>query len=89
MKEGFRSTLFLSSSKLSFAVSQFNTIYIRNIYPLFFENTLLAHSSTRNILGLSFTKNLNWKLYIPTVAKSTSLNLHGLYRPFFFSLSNP
>ncbi len=35
-----------------------------NSYPLFFDNTQLSPSSTLNILGLSFTQNLNWKLHI-------------------------
>ncbi len=51
-----------------------------NSYPLFFENTQLSHSSTLNILDLSFTQNLNWKLHISSLTKSASSKLGVLYR---------
>ena len=49
-------------------------------YPLFFNDTQLSPSSTLNILGLSFTKNLNWKLHISSLAKSASMKLGVLWR---------
>ncbi len=51
-----------------------------NSYPLFFNNTQLSPSSTLNILGLSFTQNLNWKLHISSLTKSASSKLGILYR---------
>ncbi len=51
---------------------------IPNSYPLFFDNTQLSPSSTLNILGLSFTQNLNWKLHI------SSLSLNQLPRSWAF-----
>ena len=56
-------------------------------YPLFFNDTQLSPSSTLNILGLSFTKNLNWKFHISTLAKSASMKLGVLcrLRQFFSS----
>ncbi|XP_050710739.1 uncharacterized protein LOC126995293 [Eriocheir sinensis] len=57
-----------------------------NNYPLFFDNTQLSPSSTLNILGLSLTQNLNWKLHISSLTKSASSRLGVLYclRQFFF-----
>ncbi|ORD92879.1 hypothetical protein ECANGB1_2401, partial [Enterospora canceri] len=54
-------------------------------YPLFFNDTQLPLSSTLNTLVLSFTKNLNWKFHISTLAKSASKKLGVLWRlrPFF------
>ena len=49
-------------------------------YPLFFDNTQLSPSPTVNILGLSFTHNLNWKSHISSIAKSASSRLGVLYR---------
>ncbi len=49
-------------------------------YPLFFENTQLSPSYTINILGLSLSKDLNWKLHISFLAKSASSELGVLYR---------
>ena len=46
-----------------------------NNYPLFFSDTQLCPSSTLNILSLSFTYNLNWKLHISSLAKTTSKKL--------------
>ena len=51
-----------------------------NNYPLFFDNTQLSPSSTLNILGLSLTQNLNWKLHISSLTKSASSRLGVLYR---------
>ncbi len=51
-----------------------------NSYPLFFDNTQLAPSPTLNILGLSSTQNLNWKLHISSFTKSASSKLGVLYR---------
>ncbi len=48
--------------------------------PLFFDNIQLSPSSTINILGLSLSKDLNWKLHISSLAKSASLKLGVLYR---------
>ena len=45
-----------------------------NNYPLFFTDTQLSPSSTLNILSLSFTYNLNWKLHI-SLAKTASMKL--------------
>ncbi|MPC90986.1 hypothetical protein E2C01_085994 [Portunus trituberculatus] len=56
-------------------------------YPLFFNGTQLSPSSTLNILGLSFTHNLDWKLYISPLAKTASTKLGVLRRlRQFFSL---
>ena len=49
-------------------------------YPLFFDKTQLSPSSTLDILGLSFTKNLNWKLHISSLAKTASKKLGVLWR---------
>ena len=49
-------------------------------YPLFFNDTQLSPSSTLNILGLSFTKNLNWKTHISSLAKTASMKLGVLCR---------
>ena len=49
-------------------------------YPLFFDDTQLFPSSTLNILGLSFTHNLNWKLHISSLAKTASKKLGVLSR---------
>ena len=49
-------------------------------YPLFFNDTQLSPSSTLNILGLSFTKNLNWKFHISSLAKTASMKLGVLCR---------
>ena len=49
-------------------------------YPLFFNDTQLSPSSTLNILGLSFTKNLNWKFHITSLAKTASMKLGVLCR---------
>ena len=56
-----------------------------NNYPLFFNNTQLSPSSTLDILGLSFTKSLNWKSHISSLAKTASMKLGVLWRlrPFF------
>ncbi|XP_050717656.1 uncharacterized protein LOC126999291 [Eriocheir sinensis] len=58
---------------------------LRNTYPLFFDNTQLSPSSTLNILSLSLTQNLNWKLHILSLTKSASSRLGVLYclRQFF------
>ena len=54
-------------------------------YPIFFNNTQLSPSSTLDILGLSFTKTLNWKYHISSLAKTASMKLGILWhlRPFF------
>ena len=54
-------------------------------YPLFFNYTQLALSSTLNTLDLSFTKNLNWQFHSSTPAKSAFKKLGVLWRlrPFF------
>merc|ERR1711980_11675 len=49
-------------------------------YPIFFNNTQLSPSSTLDILGLSFTKTLNWKFHISSLAKSASSKLGVLHR---------
>ena len=49
-------------------------------YNLSFDNTQLPLSPTLNILGLSFTQNLNWKLHISSLAKTASSRLGVLYR---------
>ena len=56
-----------------------------NNYPLFNGNCQLSPSPTLNILGLSFTCNLNWKLHISSLAKTASMKLGVLSRlhPFF------
>ena len=47
---------------------------------MFFNDTQLSPSPTLNILGLSFPCNLNWKLLICSLAKTTSMKL-GVLRP--------
>ena len=49
-------------------------------YPLFFNDTQLSPSSTLDILGLSFTKSLNWKLHISSLAKNACKKLGVLFR---------
>ncbi len=57
-----------------------------NNYPLFFEHKQLFPSSTVNILGLSFSHNLNWKSHISSITKSAYSSLGVLYRlQHFFS----
>ena len=51
-----------------------------NNYPLFFSDTQLSPSPTLNILGLSFTSNLNWKLHTSSLAKTASMKLSVLSR---------
>ncbi len=51
-----------------------------NSYPLFFDNTLLSPSSALNILGLSLTQNLSWKLHISSLTQLSSSKLGVLYR---------
>ena len=60
-----------------------------NNYPLFFNNTQLSPSSTLNIIGLSFTCNLNWKLCISSLAKTASMKLGVLSRLRQFFLTSP
>ena len=48
-------------------------------YPFFFNATQLS-PSTLNILGLSYTSNLNWKLHISSLDKTASMNLGVLSR---------
>ena len=56
-------------------------------YPFYFNDTHLSLSSTLNILGLSFTKTINWKSHISSLAKSASNKLGVLCRLHqFFSL---
>ncbi len=57
-------------------------------YPLFFENTQLFPSSTIYILGLSIYKDLNWKFYICSLAKSASSKLGILYRLKLYFISS-
>ena len=54
-------------------------------YPLFFNATQMALSSTSNTFGLSFTKNLNWNFHIFSLAKSPSkkLGVQWCLRSFF------
>ncbi len=49
--------------KLNFSVYQLN-LPDNHLSLLFFSDTQLSLSSALNILGLSFTYNLNWKLHI-------------------------
>ena len=57
-------------------------------YSLFFNDTQLPLSSTLNILGLSFSRNLNWQFHISTLAISASKKLGVLWRlRLFFSSS--
>ncbi len=57
------------------SLSQINLEILKNrrslpdTYLLFFENTQLSPSPTVNILGLSFTHNLNWKSHISSITK--------------------
>ena len=51
-----------------------------NSYPLYFNDTQLSPSSTLDILGLSFTKSLNWKLHISSLTKTASQKLGALFR---------
>ena len=53
-----------------------------NNYPLFFNDTQLSPSPTLNILGLSFTCNLNCKLHISSSMKLGVLSrLRQFYSP--------
>ena len=49
-------------------------------YPIFFNDTPLAFSSTLNKVGFSFIKNLNWLFHISTPDKSASKKLSVLWR---------
>ena len=49
-------------------------------YPIYFDNTQLSPSSSLNILGLSFTKTLNWKPHISSLTKAASQKLGVLFR---------
>ena len=49
-------------------------------YLLYFDDTHLSPFSTLNIFGLSFTKTLNWKYHIPSLAISASKKLGVLCR---------
>ena len=60
-----------------------------NRYSLFFSDTQLSPSPTLNILGLSFTSNLNWKLHISSLAKTASMKLGVLSRLRQFYLTSP
>ena len=52
-------------------------------YPFYFDDTHLSPSSTLNILGLSFTKILNWKSHIPSLSKSAALyHLHKFFSSY-------
>ncbi len=55
-----------------------------DIYPLFFENTLLS-PPTINILGLSLTSKVNWKFHITSITKSASSRLGVLWCLWQFS----
>ncbi len=74
-KWGRRNLVSLNASK-----TQFLHLSTQHNLPLFFDNTQLSHSSTLNILGLSFTQNLNWKLHI------SSLSLNQLPRSWAFCI---
>ncbi len=76
---GRRDLLSFKASKTQFL--QLSTRHnLPNSYPLFFDSTQLSPSATLNILGLSFTQNLNWKIHISSLTKSASLKLDVLYR---------
>ena len=72
--------------------TQFFHLYTRqnllDNYPFYFDDTHLSLSSTLNILGLSFTKTLNWKSPISSPAKSVSkklcvmCRLHQFFSPY-------
>ena len=51
-----------------------------NDYPLLFNNTQLNPSSSLNILGVSFSRDLSWKDHIYSLTKSASMKLGMLYR---------
>ena len=51
-----------------------------NGYPLLFNNTQLNSSSSLNILGVSFSRDLSWKDHIYSLTKSSSMKLGMLYR---------
>ena len=54
-------------------------------YPFYFDDTHLSLSSTLNILGLSFTKTLNWESHISSLIESASKKL-GVLCPQVFLL---
>ena len=49
-------------------------------YDIFFENTQLKPSSVRNILGVSFSRDLSWKDHITSLSKQASKRLGVLRR---------
>ena len=49
-------------------------------YNVFFENTQLKPSSDLNILGVSFSRDLNWKGHITSITKHASKRLGVLWR---------
>ncbi len=79
ISDGKRNLISFSASKTQF-LHLSTRQNLPNSYPLFFDNTQLSPSSTINILGLSFTQNLNWKVHISSLTISAFSNLGGLYR---------
>ena len=51
-----------------------------NGYSPLFNNTQLNPSSSLNILGVSFSRDLSWKDHISSLTKSSSMKLAMLYR---------
>ena len=57
-----------------------------NYYTLYLNDTHLSPFSTLTILGLSFTKSLNWKFHIFFLAKSPSKKLGNLLLTLYMGL---
>ena len=69
--------------------TQFLFLLTRHNLPTSIMAPTFSPSSTMNILGLSFTHNLNWKLHIPSLDKTVFMKLGVLRRlhQFFNSLN--
>ncbi len=83
---GRRSLVSFNASKTHF-LHLLTRQSLPDTYLLFFDNTQLSPSSIINILGLSFSHNLNWKSHIFSITKSVSSRLGVLYHlQHFFPL---
>ncbi len=72
-----------NASKTIFFIDLLSIIF--QTTNLFFNVTQMSRSSTFYILRLSFTKNLDWKFHISSLANTVSMKLNVLCRPRQFS----
>ena len=75
---GVLKTLLLSMPpKLNFYTLPLDMIFLMAI--LFYSTTKLNTSSSLNILGVSFSRDLSWKDHIYSLTKSATMKLGMLY----------